>query len=151
MKVVLALAALGALTLGVLAGWVRLAPSDPARWHVDPLTVSERNTRNSTLLRDGDGADGPAVRLPQPPAEVAARLDAITAATPRTQVLAGQGEFVTYVTRSALWGFPDYTSIRIAPDGAGSSVSIYARARFGREDSGVNKARVQSWLGQLSP
>lgn len=150
MKLLFILAALAALVLGVVAVWVRLAPSDPARWHVDPLTVAPRGARNSTLLRDGNGADGPALRLALPPAEVAARLTAIAAATPRTRVLAGQGDFVTWVTRSALWGFPDYTSIRIAPDGTGSLVSVFARARFGDSDLGVNRARVEDWLRRLS-
>ena len=151
MKTLFILAALGALALGLVVGWVRLAPSDPARWHVDPLSVTARGARNSFLLRDGAGADGPALRLNLPQAEVAARLAAIAAAAPRTQVLAGQGDFVTWVTRSALWGFPDYTSIRISPDGAGSSVAVFARARFGDSDLGVNRARVEDWLRQLSP
>jgi hypothetical protein len=151
MKVLLLLAALAAVALGAVAVWVRLAPSDTARWHVDPLTVTARGARNSYLLRDGEGADGPARRLNLPPSEVAARLAAIAAAAPRTQVLAGQGDFVTNVTRTALWGFPDYTSIRISPDGAGSSVAVFARARFGDSDLGVNRARVEDWLRQLSP
>jgi len=145
------LAALAALALGAVAVWVRLAPSDAPRWHVDPLTVTARGARNSFLLRDGEGADGPALRLNLPPAEVATRLAATAGATPRTRLLAGQGDFVTYVTRSALWGFPDYTSIRISPDGAGSSVAVFARARFGDSDLGVNRARVEDWLRQLSP
>lgn len=150
MKVLLILAALMAVALGAVAVWVRLAPSDSARWHVDPLSVTARGARNSFLLRDGAGADGPARHLDQPPAEVAARLAAIAKATPRTRLLAGQGDFVTYVTRSALWGFPDYTSIRISPDGGGSSIAIFARARFGDSDLGVNRARVEDWLDQLS-
>jgi hypothetical protein len=151
MKALFILAALGALALGLVVGWVRLAPSDPARWHVDPLSVTARGARNSYLVRDGTGADGPALRVALPPAEVAARLAAIAAAAPRTRILAGQGDFVTWVTRSALWGFPDYTSVRISPDGTGASVAIFARARFGDSDLGVNRARVEAWLRQLSP
>ncbi len=151
MKLLVLLAAFAVLVPGVVAGWIRLAPSDPARWHVDPLTVAERGARNSYLLRDGAGADGPALRVALPVAEVAARLAAIAAATPRTGILAGQGDFVTFVTRSALWGFPDYTSIRVLPDGSGASVAVFARARFGDSDLGVNRARVVRWLRQLSP
>ena len=150
MRVLLILSALAALALGALAVWVRLAPSDPAIWHVDPVSVTVRGARNSYLLRDGEGADGPALRLNHTPAEVATRLAAIAETTPRTRLLAGQGDFVTYVTRSALWGFPDYTSIRISPDGASSSVAVFARARFGDSDLGVNRVRVDSWLTQLS-
>ena len=57
---------------------------------------------------------------------------------------------MTYVTRSALWGFPDYTSVKVVPDGAGSVVTIFARARFGESDIGVNRARVERWLSQLA-
>jgi uncharacterized protein (DUF1499 family) len=151
MKVLTVLAALAAFAIGAFALWVRLAPSDPAIWHVDPSTVTARNARNSFLLRDGAGADAPALRLSLPPAEVATRLDAAASATPRTSRLAGQGAFVTWVTRSALWGFPDYTSVRILPDGSGSTVAVFARARFGEGDLGVNRARVEAWLRPLSP
>ncbi|HHB81701.1 MAG TPA: DUF1499 domain-containing protein, partial [Aliiroseovarius sp.] len=48
---------------------------------------------------------------------------------------------MTFVTRSRLWGFPDYTTIAYA-DGR---ITIFARLRFGRSDLGVNAARVGAW------
>jgi hypothetical protein len=41
-----------------------------------------------------------------------ARLDEIALATPRTTRLAGSPDEgrITWITRSALWGFPDYTT-----------------------------------------
>ena len=77
------------------------------------------------------------------------RLDALVRDTPRTQVLAGslaQG-MLTYVTRSAFFGFPDYTTVRQR----GAHLEIYARLRFGRSDLGVNRARVEQWLSALGP
>ncbi len=148
MKIALVLLALLLAAASVFGAWVRLSVADPAQWHVDPDAVTERGARNSVLVRDG--GDLPTLRLAQPPAEVAARLEAIALATPRTVRVAGEGLWVTYVTRSALWGFPDYTSVKVVPDGAGSAVTIFARARFGESDFGVNRARVESWLSQLA-
>ena len=140
---------LGVLALLGFAAWVRLAPSDPAVWHVDPGTVTERGPRNSYLLAPGE--DAPPLDLAEPPDQVASRLEAIALATPRTVRLAGQGDFVTYVTRSAAFGFPDYTSIRIRPTATGSQVLIFARSRFGDSDLGVNRARVEDWRAKLTP
>jgi hypothetical protein len=138
-----------ALALAGAAVWVRVAPSDPGVWHVDPDLVTERGRYNSFLLRDG--GDAPALRMAAPPAEVAAQLEAVILATPRTVRLAGDAAFGTYVTRSALWGFPDYASVRVKPDGTGSVVTVFARSRFGQGDLGVNRARVEGWLSRLSP
>ena len=140
---------LGVLALLGFAAWVRLAPSDPAVWHVDPETVTNRGARNSYLL--APGGDAAPLELPLPPDQVSSRLEAIALATPRTTRLAGQGDFVTYVTRSAAFGFPDYTSVRIRPTTTGSQVLIFARSRFGDSDLGVNRARVDAWSAQLTP
>ncbi len=136
------------LLLGVVL-WVRLAPSDLAVWHIDPASNPPRGPRNSYLL--APGGDGEPLRLALPPAEAAARLDAVALATPRTTRLAGQGTFTTYITRSALFGFPDYTSVLIRPVEGGSELFIFARSRFGDGDLGVNRARVADWIARLSP
>ena len=130
-------------------GYVRFASSDPAVWHVDPQTAAKPATPNFYLLRDGDGDAAP-VFLPLPPDQAAVKVQAVALATPRTSVLAGQGDWVTYVTRSKLWGFPDYTSVRILPAEGGSQVLIFARSRFGKGDMGVNKARVEDWAARLA-
>lgn len=137
------------LAVAGAAVWFRAAPSDPAVWHVDPDLVTERGRYNSFLLRDG--GDAPALRLAAPPSEVGPRLEQIILATPRTTRLAGDAAFATYVTRSALWGFPDYSSVMVKPDGTGSVVTVFARSRFGQGDLGVNRARVEGWLSQLAP
>ena len=149
MKLTGVILGLGILALLGLAAWVRLAPSDPAVWHVDPETVTDRGARNSYLL--AAGGDAAPLEVPLPPDQVAARLEAIALSTPRTTRLAGQGDFVTYITRSAAFGFPDYTSLCILPTPTGSQVLIFARSRFGDSDLGVNRARVESWLARLDP
>ncbi|XDA99596.1 DUF1499 domain-containing protein [Sulfitobacter sp. LCG007] len=120
---------------GALLAYIRLAPSDPDRWHV-PVGYTE----------DADMRDG-AVRVIPAGADTFARIDAAAQALPRTQVLAGsvaQGR-ITYVTRSAAVGFPDYTTVE-ETDG---KVKLYARQRFGRSDFGVNRARLERLLGAL--
>jgi uncharacterized protein (DUF1499 family) len=139
---------LGVLALLGLAVWVRLAPSDPAVWHVDPDAVTERGQRNSYLM--ATGGDAAPLEVPLPPDQVAARLEAVALSTPRTTRLAGQGDFTTYITRSAAFGFPDYTSIRIRPTATGSQVLIFARSRFGDSDFGVNRARADAWIAELT-
>ena len=68
----------------------------------------------------------------------------IAAQTPRTKLIAGsiQDARVTFVTRSKLIGFPDYTTIQLVEE----KLTINARSRFGYGDHGVNRARVRDWL-----
>ena len=62
-------------------------------------------------------------------------------------MLAGSVEqgMITYVTRSIVVGFPDYTTVLQN----GDQLVIYARLRFGRSDFGVNHARIKRWIDAL--
>ena len=115
--------------------YVRLAPSDPARWHAMPGEMEDRDL------------DGGAKRVIQAGEGDLARLHGIAVATPRTKVLAGSVEegMITYVTRSRVFGFPDYTTVQQEAD----LIKIHARLRFGKLDMGVNAARVDAWLVAL--
>lgn len=120
----------------VLLGYVRLAPSDPAQWHVAPDVGEDVDmTGGAKRLVTGAGSDA------------LARLDPIAMATPRTTRLAGSVDegMVTYVTRTRVIGFPDYTTVQQD----GENLKIYARLRFGRSDFGVNTARVEGWVNAL--
>lgn len=130
----LGLAAVTLLLLG-LSVFVRLAPSDPARWHRMPDAVTDRDLDGGAMRVVGAGEDG------------LARLDAIIRQSPRTTHLAGtlDGAMLTYVTRSRVFGFPDYTTIRQA----GPQIEIHGRLRFGRSDLGVNAARIDGWLDRF--
>lgn len=127
--------------------FVRLAPSDPARWHVAPSPASPADC--SVVAGEGD-ARATCTR-PDAPMQLLARLDEIAMATPRTTRLAGSPEEgrITWITRSALWGFPDYTTAEAAPDGTGTRLTLHARLRFGSSDMGVNAARLRDWLSRL--
>lgn len=115
--------------------WIRLAPSDPAVWHVDPMVTADQDLAGGVRRRI-DGA-----------ADQFDALHAIILATPRTELLAGGPEEgrATYITRSQWFGFPDYTTV----EADGGDLTLWARLRFGQSDMGVNRARVEGWLDAL--
>ncbi len=160
----------GLLLAGLMA-YVRLAPTQAAIWHQRPAAVVPDGAgwRNRTLSPPGPtdavqpmpgGAYAAAFFDPAAPADVLARLDAIALATPRTRRFAGSPEagLITWETRSAVWGFPDYTTAEVLERNAtptpfgpsqGSMLYLVARQRFGSDDYGVNAARLRDWLGKL--
>lgn len=123
--------------MALFAVYVRLAPTDVARWHkpADPQPIGDYPAEGSHMV------------VLEATAQDFAALDAIIRSSPRTHVLAGSVEagIVTYVTRSALWGFPDYTTVSLGEDGV---MQVYGRLRFGRSDLGVNRKRIEGWLAQ---
>ncbi len=133
MKKMLLLGVVGVVV--ALAAYIRLAPSDPADWHVPPAAEANRDLAGGVLRVVETGPDG------------LAKLDAIARVSPRTAVLAGSVDdgMITYVTRTKVIGFPDYTTVQQD----GDTLRIHGRLRFGRRDFGVNKDRVDDWLGQM--
>ena len=136
----------GYLALGLLAAlvafalYVRLAPSDPARWHVAPVAegpAGQVQVRLSIGMQTGLGN----------PPDMLAKMDRVALSTPRTTRLAGSVEEgrITWVTRSWLWGFPDYTTAEARTDG----LYVMARSRFGHGDLGVNASRLRNWMFSL--
>ena len=133
-----------------LSAYVRLAPSTPALWHIDPTDPVLQDGSGSALIRSDAALQSP--DFAQTPLALLERLDAIARATPRTRVLAGspsEGR-ITYITRSKLMAFPDYTTVVARPTADGAQLVAYARQRFGQYDMGVNAARLEDWLDQLS-
>ena len=116
----------------LLAGYIRLAPSDPSRWHVAPVGETSRDMMGAVVRVVETGPDG------------LARLDLVARQSPRTNVLAGSVDegMVTYITRTRWMGFPDYTTVGVTETGS----VIHARLRFGRSDTGVNARRVTRWV-----
>lgn len=129
------------ILLGVLAlclsgaAYVRLAPSDAARWHVPIDATGDANLT------------GGAVRVMTTGPDTLARADAYMRDLPRTHVLAGGVEAgrITYITRSQVFGFPDYTTIEYV-DGM---LKAHARLRFGSSDMGVNGKRLDGLFAAL--
>ena len=130
-------------------GWIRLAPADPARWHVD--VVSDVPALCAAGIETGAASARAACLLAEPASALLARLDATALATPRTHRLTGSPEDrrITWETRSLLIGFPDYTTAQVTPTNGGTRLDILARSRFGAGDWGVNAARLTAWLSTL--
>lgn len=140
------------LLLGAVSGaiYFRRVADDPARWHVDPLTARKPDSPNAALIRPEAG-DGAAPVYAVTPLALAQAIDAVAMAEPRTRRIAGdpQALWLSYVQRTALWGFPDYISVRVVAVDGGASYAAFSRARYGYSDLGVNAARLDRWQAAL--
>ena len=136
--------------VGVVAvagvAYVRLSPTDLATFHIAPV---------ATMAGDDAGAHSfkAARQITAPAADVLRAVDTVALAAERTQLVAGSvGEgLMPYETRSALMGYPDYTTVTVVDGAEGPLLVINARSRFGESDMGVNRARVEDWLARLGP
>ena len=133
--ILIMLAALVALFLA-FAVYVRVAPSDPQVWNVDPVTAPDPERPNFARV-DRVVALSP---------EEAAERIAATARREGAELLAGDEMSGTWIARTALMRFPDYVSIRLIPEGDGTRIVALSRARFGYSDRGVNAARLARWI-----
>lgn len=124
-----------------LFAYIRLAPSDPARWHRQASVpgVETRQMKGGYVWRKPVDGDGRAAL---------SALDQTAMAADRTSRLAGSVEDgqITYVSRSKVVGFPDYTTATLIDTEGGKLLEVYGRLRFGRSDFGVNAKRVKGWV-----
>ena len=122
------------LSVGFLA-YVRLAPTDVSRWHV-PIGDAEDVT-----------GSGWAARVIKEKPGALSELNRAMLKLPRTELIAGSvGEGrLTYITRSKVIGFPDFTTI----EKDGDYIKLYARLRFGSLDFGVNAGRLEGLITTL--
>ena len=125
-----------------LMGYIRLAPARADDLNNLPSTNGIGDTQRPGGFMTARQIAAPAQTVLQAVAQVAS-------AAPRTRLVAGsvQDGMMTFVTRSALWGFPDYTTAAVQ----GDILVISGHLRFGRSDMGVNKSRILGWLAQLAP
>lgn len=131
----------------VAAAVVRLRPLSPKKHHIDVEAL---------IAKGGRGQFSRLVIVQGDPLLVAAKMKAIIEATPRTALLAGtlsveKPQLITrasYVTRSAIWGFPDVTAVKIEASNVGMLVSLHGRLIYGVDDFGVNEARINSWFAK---
>jgi len=140
-------ALLALLILG-FAAYVRLAPSDPDLWHVFLPTTATATEDCAAGVVPGRGSATAACLVTLTKEEALQKLDSIAMSTPRTTRLAGswqQGR-ITWITRSKLWGFPDYTTAQVQDVDGKTRIDLYGRLRFGSEDMGVNAARLTTWM-----
>lgn len=139
------------LLIAAAMAYVRLSPNDPARWHRDPMTAGHPGMSNGYLLRP-TGGDAAAPVYKMTPAALAEKINTTALHWPRTHLFAGsvQSGMMTYITRTRIWGFPDFTTVKVLPAPHGATFAAFARSRFGKSDFGVNKARLEGWLKLLT-
>lgn len=149
MRHIMTLAALLLILVVVgVAGYVRLAPDDVARWHVAVPDALGRAGKTALVPEVAVVPGGAVAFVPDAaPADALRRLAAVAQMQPRTQLLAGsvaEGR-MTWVARSRVWGFPDYITAEVAPTG----LRLWSRQRYGRADYGVNATRLADWIAGL--
>ena len=126
--------------------YIRLAPDDVALVHVAPPTGA---TPDAPVI--GQGGALFVADFNTPPQQMWQMVQQVVLSTPRTVFLAGSAKagMITYVTRSLVFGFPDYTTITVGQNGQGSRVTLFGRLRYGRSDFGVNAKRLRGWVKAL--
>ena len=140
MKIIAIISALLLIGVAVTAIWVRSAPERAEDWHVDPEDKGLRQGSDWAIF-----CPAPGTRWAGPGPADLDRMDAIALAWPRTMRAFGSPDEgrTTYVTRTRLMGFPDYTTVsRQAETG---DICILGRQRYGLRDGGVNRRRVGAW------
>lgn len=154
MSILIAIVLIVVVIAGISVG-VRRAGDDPAEWHIDPMSSPTSSKPNWYRLVPADAdVDRDPDRDGVPPdfdvgaTVLSAAFDRVAQGEGRVEVLTGLAShgFVTYVQRSAFFGFPDYISVRfIDIPGGRSTIAIISRARYGQSDLGVNEKRVARW------
>jgi uncharacterized protein (DUF1499 family) len=131
--------------------FIRLAPSDPNRWH-QPL-AKLLDVPEGDFARTLTGGYVTGIKVDLPPEKALDRLDRIATSFRNTKRLAGDVDsgLVTYISRTKYIGFPDYTTVQVEPTEDGARLIIYGRLRFGRSDLGVNQGRIKGWIKLLNP
>lgn len=144
---------LSALLAALGLFWVNQAPLDDPRYDVDPAEIDRTGRPNDYLV----APEGMTKAVPdreskvfaEPPEALLARFIAIAQASPRVRLIGGAPLQQTFEQRSELIGFRDYISVKAVAAVGGSALIVYSRSTVGYSDWGVNKARVEEWLGEL--
>jgi uncharacterized protein (DUF1499 family) len=126
---------------------IRFAPIDRDRWHVDPADAENPERSGVRFI----GREAP--RFPGDPDTVLTVFDEIAMSEPRTRLLEGDIDegMLTYVSRSRVFGFADFITVKAVSEGEQTKLSVISRARVGSRgyDWGVNAERLDLWLQDM--
>jgi len=127
------------------------------RQTINFITLERRITPNDFLACPAEvcaaAADVESPVIDQSIDHLRLRFLEMVAARPRLALLASDPVQDQYDVeeRSALIGFPDTMTVRLFERRDGTStVAIYSRSHYGKDDLGVNEARVRAWLEDLA-
>jgi uncharacterized protein (DUF1499 family) len=164
LAVILVLLAVGATSFLLLerrpgcGAWYGLAKLTGARLNIGPVdwaSLTRHATPNDALVCE-------AARCPQakpdwepktyamPPGELLARLREVAFAEHGTRELAPTGvNTARFIQYTRLMRFPDTIDVEVFAADPRCTLAIYSRSLIGRNDFGVNRARVERWLAGL--
>lgn len=135
---------LGIFILAIL--WVRYAPIDRDKWHVDPAEIDEPGRAGLRLI----GREAP--RFPGDAETVLETFSDVALAEPRVKILDGSIDegMITFITRSKTFGFADMTTVKAVGEGRLTKLSVASRTSVpNASDWGVNRERLDRWLGEV--
>ena len=133
---------LGFAALAIIVA--RFIPVDTEPFHEDP---AEPETRRSEVRLIGPDAP----RFPADADTVLTELSHIASrdwSVGRVEGSIDEG-MITFVARSRVFGFRDFLTVQAIDDTGAAKLSAFARPRFNVYDWGVNRKRLDRWLGEL--
>jgi uncharacterized protein (DUF1499 family) len=101
----------------------------------------------------GAAADTEAPRFALAPAELAEVVRRVALGERRTALVGEARErlAIEVVQRTPVLRFPDSITIEVLPsEDGGATLALYSRSRYGYGDFGVNRRRVERWLGLIA-
>lgn len=134
--------------------WARSGPADLG--DVDFATLARRTVPNDALAC-GEGLCAAKADVPAPVSTLAAkdlfsRIEPALAQEPRLELVAKEPQqgILRYVQRSLFFRFPDTINVKVASlPGGRSTVLLYSRSQIGKGDMGVNRTRIERWIGLI--
>ena len=133
----LALAVIGLIAL-------RFYPVDTEEYHADP-GEPDRQRSEVRLI----GLDAP--RFPASADDVLETFAEIALADFGTRLVEGSVDegMMTFVSRSKVFGFRNFTTVKAVDEPGGAKLAVLARPRLNGYDWGVNAKRLDRWLLEL--
>lgn len=137
-----ALSILALLAVALVA--LRFYPIDTVVYHVDPADPETRRSEVRLI-----GLDAP--RYAATADELLVAFARIARADFGTRLVQGSADegMMTFVSRSRVFGFRDFTTVKAVDEVAGAKLAIWARPRHNVYDWGVNAKRLDRWLAKL--
>lgn len=122
----------------------RFIPVDNEPFHEDPAEPDAQRSEVRLIGRE-------APRFPADAETVLETFHDIATSDWTVGLVEGSTDegMMTFVARSLVFGFRDYITVKATDEPGGAKLSVYARPRFNAYDWGVNRKRLDRWLGEM--